>query len=67
MSESQDNHMLETAQEWLRARACIVDFLRELRPDMTTEQHEHNAAAIIARLAHLEPPMTVAYFDRLKE
>lgn len=57
----------ETARQWRASRDVIVGFLRELRPDMTQEQHEHNAAAIIARLANHEPPILMAYEEELKD
>jgi hypothetical protein len=49
------------ANEWLLARKIIEDFLAELRPDLTAGQLEHNAAAIIARLAHHKPPILVQF------
>jgi hypothetical protein len=45
--------MLEgVGHTWLKARDIIAGLLRELRPDLTAAQIEHNAAAAIARLAH---------------
>lgn len=51
------DNMDQVAREWLASREVIIRFLKELRPDMTQEQHEHNAAALIARLASHEPPI----------
>lgn len=59
--------MQKAAEQWLRARVIIAEFLRELRPDHTREQLEHNAAAIIACLAGAEPPILLADPDELRE
>jgi hypothetical protein len=48
------------AREWLAARGVIIDFLRELRPDLGRPELEHNAAALIARLASHEPPILLS-------
>jgi hypothetical protein len=40
------------AREWNEAKKVIEEFIRELRPDMALEFVDHNAAALIARLAH---------------
>lgn len=47
--------------EWRAARDVIADFLRELCPDMGRTQREHNAAAVIARLAGHEPPIVLTF------
>jgi hypothetical protein len=52
-----DETMDQVAREWLASRDVIIRFLKELRPDMSQEHLEHNAAALIARLAQHEPPI----------
>lgn len=42
----------EAATTWWQSRNVIKEFLKILRPDMSEADHEHNAAAIIARLSH---------------
>jgi hypothetical protein len=37
---------------WLTAKEVIIGMLKDLRPDMTPDVHDHNAAAILARMAH---------------
>ena len=54
-------------RKWLAARACISEFLRELRPDLSQAHLDHNAAAIIARLASLKPPQMLVTMDEMKE
>jgi hypothetical protein len=49
-------------EEWLAARTIIAEFLEELCPNETAEVLEHNAA-IIARLAHHEPPLLITASD----
>jgi hypothetical protein len=56
------SNMDEAAREWLAARQVIVDFLRELRPDLFYAEAEHNAAALLARLANHEPPILVSFY-----
>lgn len=41
----------EVVRDWILARKVIMGFLAEIRPDFSQEVLEHNAAAIIARLA----------------
>lgn len=53
--------MDKSAQEWLASRKVIVEFLRELNPRMTQGHLEHNAAAIIARLASHDPPIMLKF------
>jgi hypothetical protein len=48
------------SHEWLAAREVIIVFLRELRPDLGRRELEHNAAALIARLASHEPPILLS-------
>ncbi len=59
--------MKETAIKWLASRNIISEFLRELRPDLSQAHLDHNAAAIIARLASAEPPFLLSTPDELKE
>jgi hypothetical protein len=53
----------------MAARAIIAATLAELDPLhlYKQEQHEHNAAAIIARLANAEPPLLICTPDEIKE
>lgn len=46
-----NNEIKEVINEWLETRQIIADFLKELNPTMSEEEHLHNAAALIARLA----------------
>lgn len=48
-------------ESWVDSRKIIADFLKKLRPDLSQADHDHNAAAIIARLAHNEPPLLISY------
>lgn len=57
----------ETVNCWLQSRAVIKTMLRELRPDMTEDERDHNAAAIIARLAQHDPPLLICYMSEMKE
>lgn len=50
----------EVIQDWLAAKKIIADFLREARADWSNDQLDHNAAAIIARLAYAEPPLLIS-------
>jgi hypothetical protein len=52
-----DETMDQVVREWLASREVIIRFLKEFRPDMSQEHLEHNAAALIARLASHEPPI----------
>lgn len=49
------------ASVWLAGRAVIMQFLAELRPDLTEAEHAHNAAAVIARLASHDPPILLEF------
>lgn len=40
------------AREWREAKTVIEELLKELRPDLSKEQLDHNSSALIARLAH---------------
>jgi hypothetical protein len=60
------NPLNEHARDWLHARAVIAAALAELVPDMTVAWYEHNAAAIIARLATGESPLLLARPEELK-
>ncbi len=44
--------MNEIARVYLKCRDVIMKSLKELKPDLSQEHLEHNAAAIIARLSH---------------
>lgn len=59
--------MSEIGGCWLKARECIKTMLRELRPDMSERMHDHNAAAIMARLASSDPPILTCYASKLKD
>lgn len=50
------------AREWLAARTVIADFLAEISGGQRVHKsvHEHNAAAILARLAHHKPPILIS-------
>lgn len=54
-----DESMQEAAREWLASCRIISKFLKEIRPDLTQHQLDHNAAAIIARLASNDPPLLI--------
>jgi hypothetical protein len=47
----------QAAAEWLATRDVIAEFLARSSLGGTVEQAQHNAAAIIARLAHHNPPI----------
>jgi hypothetical protein len=42
----------EVGREWLMARNVVADWLGKLCPHHSRAQREHNAAALIAELAH---------------
>lgn len=46
-----DRQQRKAMEDWLAAHEVIKQFLRELAPGFTPEQLDHNAAALIARLA----------------
>lgn len=48
-------------------RDVIEAFLAELRYDLTPAQRQHNAAALIARLADHDPPLLICTPDEMKE
>jgi carbon storage regulator len=54
--EEQDA-MQAVAREWLASRKVIAEFLGELCQSASDETNEHNAAAILARLAAHNPPI----------
>lgn len=54
----------DTAAQWLRSRDCIMQFLRDLGIEETAL--EHNAGAIIARLAQLDPPMLIVNAEEVE-
>ena len=62
-----DESLAETGRLWLKARDIIAEVLVRLRPDLKREVHEHNAATILARLAHAEPPILICTSDELKD
>lgn len=43
--------LIETAKEWEEAKQIIAKFLQELNPGMDNADYQHNAAAVLARLA----------------
>ncbi len=51
------------AGEWLAAKNIIRDFLCESRPLLTGEQR---AVAILARLAHADPPLLLVTMKELE-
>ncbi len=55
------------ARIWLESRNIIVAFLRQVCPTMTEPELEHNAAAIIARLAHHKPPILMGFLEEFKD
>lgn len=57
----------DTVQSWLQARAVIAQFLTEIRAGLSVEDYEHNAAAIIARLAQHNPPLLIGYAHEFKD
>jgi hypothetical protein len=57
-----EDKMRDTVRkEWLTARNIIIQFLKEIQPDLTKEEYEHNAAALIARLGHHNPPILLEF------
>jgi hypothetical protein len=64
--ETTMSHLEKVAREWLVARDIIADFLQELRPDMSKDHLEHNAAAILARLANHSPPILLEFWEEGK-
>lgn len=58
--------MNQVAAEWLAAREVIIGFLAELLPGMGRQHLEHNAAAVIARLAGHDPPFLIRYADAVE-
>lgn len=58
--------MNQIGKEWLVSRGIIADFLKLLCPNHTREQLEHNAAAIIARLASNDPPILTQFYEEAK-
>jgi hypothetical protein len=57
----------EAADEWLVARGVIREFISQLCPGMSDKNLDHNAAAVIARLAQHDPPMLIVYAENVKE
>lgn len=53
--------MNQIAAEWLVARNIITNFLQEVSPYQPRDVLEHNAAAILARLAQHEPPILIGF------
>ena len=51
----------ESLRCWRAAKAIIGQFLRELRPDLSAEAIEHNAGAMLARLAQHDPPLMIEF------
>lgn len=52
MSDDLQPMLDDIAREWLETRDVIVGMLKELLPEMSYANLEHNAAAVIARLSH---------------
>ena len=52
---------------YLEAKGVIIRFIRELRPDLNAADTDHNAAALIARLANNDPPLMICTEDEIKE
>lgn len=61
MSDTEKNTLEEIGKEWLVARDIIADFLGEILSHMSRGHLEHNAAAIIARLANNKPPILLEF------
>jgi hypothetical protein len=56
------------SRTWLKSRDIIAQFLSEFQHRTVPNEHdEHNAAAIIARLAHAEPPLLICTAEEMKE
>lgn len=51
MTTTDDGQRRKTMEDWLAAHEVIKQFLRELAPTLTPGDLDHNAAALIARLA----------------
>jgi hypothetical protein len=49
----------EIVRDWLAAKKIIAGLLREVCPQHTDAQIDHNAAAVIARLAQHDPPLLI--------
>lgn len=54
-------------RDWLAARGVIVKACKEWNPGKTQANYEHFAAAILARMAHLDPPLLLCRPDDMKE
>ncbi len=59
--------MNRAAQDFFKARAIIAALLAEIMPNAPAATNEHNAAAIMARLAHADPPILIVRADDVKE
>lgn len=53
-------------RQWLASSAVIERFLAELMPHLPAETHQHNARAILARLAGHEPAIHTCYADEIR-
>lgn len=53
------------AAQWLAAREVIVKFLAEF--GQAEQRAQHNAAALIARLANHDPPILLVYANEIKD
>ena len=51
----------KAARTWYAARQVVIAFLKDLHPGLSHEDHEHNAAALLARLAYHDPPLIVTF------
>lgn len=50
---------MQSHEVWLAARDIIAQALQLHKPNMDMVAHEHNAAAIIAKLLHHDPPLRI--------
>jgi hypothetical protein len=62
-----DDAMKRSSIQWLKSRDIIADFLERVCYGYSRSDNEHNAAAIIARLAHAEPPLLICNPDEMKD
>ena len=75
MKKTSEQQLSDAGAAWLAARETIAKFFVELfpsyeRPNMQMPDEtyaEHNAAAILARLASMDRPMIVVFADELEE
>lgn len=53
-------------REWLAACRVVEGLLRQVCPHHDQATIEHNARAVLARLASHEPPLMVVFSDRVR-